>query len=199
MGAIVLAGLASVRERRRQLRELHGGVRGGPGAGVVWIGEVRAARADQGGIRPGQRLPPERQYQAGAAASLSPRERTTDLSDVLIEILRSNAQTARWVAAQASTGEALRYAPVSRAEIGTGMTAGEEKGIAALFAGLDAVTVDATTGALAGERLRRYRRSHRLELGDALIGASAEQYGERLATFNRRHYPGISRLASPDR
>jgi len=79
------------------------------------------------------------------------------------------------------------------------MTAGEEKGIAALFAGLDAVTVDATTGALAGERLRRYRRSHRLELGDALIGASAEQYGERLATFNRRHYPGISRLASPDR
>ena len=47
------------------------------------------------------------------------------------------------------------------------MRAGEEKGIAALFAGLDVVTVDATTGALAGERLRRYRGSHRLELGDA--------------------------------
>jgi predicted nucleic acid-binding protein len=120
-------------------------------------------------------------------------------SDVLIEILRSNAQTARWVAAQASTGEALRYSPVSRAEIGAGMRAGEERGIAALFAGLDAVTVDATTGELAGERLRRYRGSHRLELGDALIGASAEQYGERLATFNRRHYPGVHRLASPDR
>ena len=67
------------------------------------------------------------------------------------------------------------------------MRAGEEKGIAALFAGLDAVTVDATTGELAGERLRRYRRTHRLELGDALIAASATQYGERLATFNRRH------------
>ena len=79
------------------------------------------------------------------------------------------------------------------------MRAGEEKGIAALFAGLDAVTVDATTGELAGERLRRYRRTHRLELGDALIAASATQYGERLATFNRRHYPGISRLSSPDR
>ncbi len=79
------------------------------------------------------------------------------------------------------------------------MRAGEEKGIAALFAGLDAVTVDATTGELAGERLRRYRRSHRLELGDALIGASVVQYGEWLATFNRRHYPGISRLTSPNR
>jgi predicted nucleic acid-binding protein len=120
-------------------------------------------------------------------------------SDVLIEILRSNAQTARWVAAQASTGEALRYSPVSRAEIGAGTRAGEEKGIGALFAGLDAVTIDATTGELAKERIRRYRRSHGLELGDALIGASAVQYGERLATFDRRHYPGISSLASPDR
>ncbi len=68
----------------------------------------------------------------------------------------------------------------------------EEEGVAALFAGLDAVTIDATTGALAGERLRRYRQSHALELGDALIGASAMQHGERLATFNRRRYPGIT-------
>ena len=120
-------------------------------------------------------------------------------SDVLIEVLRGNAQTARWVATEASTGETLRYSPVSRAEIGAGMRAKEEMGIAALFAGLDAVTIDATTGALAGERLRRYRRSHGLELGDALIGASAVQYGERLATFNRRHYPGITRLTLPDR
>ncbi|TMF58098.1 MAG: type II toxin-antitoxin system VapC family toxin [Chloroflexi bacterium] len=120
-------------------------------------------------------------------------------SDVLIEVLRGNAQTARWVAAEVSTGEALRYSPVSRAEIGAGMRAGEEMGIAALFAGLDAMTIDATTGELAGERLRRYRRSHALELGDALIGASAAQYGERLATFNRRHYPGIAQLSSPDR
>jgi predicted nucleic acid-binding protein len=79
------------------------------------------------------------------------------------------------------------------------MRAGDEEGIAALFAGLDAVSIDSTTGDLAGERLRRYRRSHALELGDALIGASALQHGERLATFNRRHYPGITQLASPDR
>src|SRR5438128_12383087 len=71
-------------------------------------------------------------------------------SDVLIEVLRGNAQTARWVAAEASTGEALRYSPVSRAEIGAGMRAGEELGIAALVAGLDAITITATAGKLAG-------------------------------------------------
>jgi predicted nucleic acid-binding protein len=121
------------------------------------------------------------------------------VSDVLIEILRSNLQTNRWLAAQASTGETLRYSPVSRAEIGAGMRRGEEDAVAALFAGLDAMVIDATTGNLAGERLRRYRRSHALELGDALIGASALQHGERLATFNRRHYPGVALLALPDR
>jgi predicted nucleic acid-binding protein len=120
-------------------------------------------------------------------------------SDVLIEILRGNQRTSRWVAGQGSTGETLRYSPVSRAEIGAGMRTGEEQGIVALFAGLDAVIIDSTTGELAGERLRRYRRSHALELGDALIGASAQQHGERLATFNRRHYPGIAQLRSPDR
>lgn len=120
-------------------------------------------------------------------------------SDVLIEILRNNARTSRWVAAQASSGEAIRYSPVSRAEIGAGMRAGEEGAIAALFAGLDVVMTDATTGELAGRRLLRYRRSHALELADALIGASASQHAERLATFNRRHYPGISTIIQPDR
>ena len=120
-------------------------------------------------------------------------------SDVLIEILRSNPQTSRWVAAQASAGETLRYSPVSRAEIGAGVRRGEEDRVQALFGGLDAVPIDATTGYLAGERMRRYRRGHALELGDALIGASAVQHGERLATFNRRHYPGITQLTPPDR
>jgi len=120
-------------------------------------------------------------------------------SDVLIEILRSNLQTSLWVAAQASAGETLRYSPVSRAEVGAGMRPGEEEGVSALFAGLDAVIIDATTGELAGERLRRYRRSHALELADALIGASALQHGEQLATFNRRHYPGVPHVTSPDR
>jgi predicted nucleic acid-binding protein len=79
------------------------------------------------------------------------------------------------------------------------MRTGEQRVVAALFDGLDPVIIDARTGELAGERLRRYRKSHGVELGDALIGASSQQYGERLATFNRRHYPGISLIVAPDR
>ena len=106
-------------------------------------------------------------------------------SDVLIEVLRGNAQTARWVAAEASTGEGLRYSPVSRVEIGAGMRAKEEMGIAALFAGLDSVTIDATTGALAGERLR--------ELSD-LLPAEAHPHRNRPRPPRRpRHRPHLRR------
>ncbi len=120
-------------------------------------------------------------------------------SDVLIEILRGNAQTTRWVAERATAGEPLRYSPVSRAEIGAGARPGDQETVAGLFAGMDALTIDLTTGELAGDRLRRYRQSHGVELGDALIAASAVQHGESLATFNRRHYPGNVRVAKPDR
>lgn len=95
--------------------------------------------------------------------------------DVLIEILRSNMQTSRWEAVQASAGETLRYSPVSRAEIGAGVRRGEEDTIESFFGGLDALTVDATTRYLAGGCMRRYRPSHAIELGDALIGAAAPQ------------------------
>src|SRR5262249_51551758 len=47
----------------------------------------------------------------------------------------------------------------------------------------------ARTGRQAGTYLARYRRSHGLELGDALIAAAATTAGLRLWTLNRRHYP----------
>jgi predicted nucleic acid-binding protein len=51
------------------------------------------------------------------------------------------------------------------------------------------VPIDAALGRQAGEYLRRYRKSHAVELGDALIAASAVANGAQLWTRNRKHYP----------
>ena len=68
MGACVLGSPPTPRERCRRLRQLHDRVRGGPGPGGLRAREVRAAREHQGAVRPGERLPPEREHPAGMSA-----------------------------------------------------------------------------------------------------------------------------------
>ena len=41
----------------------------------------------------------------------------------------------------------------------------------------------------AGRYLRQFRRSRGLELGDALIAASANMAGAEIVTRNHKHYP----------
>jgi predicted nucleic acid-binding protein len=59
----------------------------------------------------------------------------------------------------------------------------------ALFDALVCVPAEGSVGRRSGEYLRRYRKSHALELGDALIAASAVASGRRLWTRNRKRYP----------
>jgi len=59
----------------------------------------------------------------------------------------------------------------------------------ALFAALTCVPIDAEIGRRAGEYLRLYAKSHGVELGDALIAATASIHGLTLWTRNRKHYP----------
>ncbi len=120
-------------------------------------------------------------------------------SDVLIEVLRRNRKTLDWMSERVEAGERLRCSPVSRAEIGAGIRKGEEGAIERVFAAMEVLPIDGETGAIAGDRLRRYQKSHRLELGDALVAASALQHGDILATFNRKHFPGVDRILIPPR
>jgi hypothetical protein len=120
-------------------------------------------------------------------------------SDVIIEVLRGNPATVGWLRKQRAAGAALAYSPVSRAEIRAGSRARERRAIASLFGSLTAIRIDASTGELAGELLAKYARSHGVQMGDALIAASALESAHDLATFNVKHYPGVLRLVKPSR
>jgi hypothetical protein len=65
----------------------------------------------------------------------------------------------------------------------------EQSALTALFAAIECVAVDAKIGRRAGDYLRQYSKSHHLELGDALIAATASIHNLQLWTHNRRHYP----------
>jgi predicted nucleic acid-binding protein len=65
----------------------------------------------------------------------------------------------------------------------------EQDALAAAFAALICVPVNADVGRRAGDYLRRYSKSHSLEIADGLIAATAAVHKAILWTRNRKHYP----------
>ena len=111
-------------------------------------------------------------------------------SDILIEVSRGRDSTilAKWM--ELSESDALiLFSPVTAAELWAGARLSEYPKLEALFDALVCVPADASVGRRAGEYLRRYRKSHSVELGDALIAAGTVASGGQLWTRNRKHYP----------
>jgi len=111
-------------------------------------------------------------------------------SDVAIEVLRERDERiqVRWTELAASES-LLLYSPVSAAEVWHGTRDAERDVVSAWFAVMTCVPIDNAIGVRAGEYLRQFRRSHHLQLGDALIAATASIHGLQLWTRNKKHYP----------
>jgi len=111
-------------------------------------------------------------------------------SDVVIEILRgrNGAIQSLWTATVGSDMLVL-YSPVTAAEIEHGLRENERQPVEAWFAALTCVPIDTVIGVKAGGYLRQFEKSHGLELGDALIAATAVVHSLHLWTRNKKHYP----------
>ncbi|MEX2264804.1 MAG: type II toxin-antitoxin system VapC family toxin [Bryobacteraceae bacterium] len=111
-------------------------------------------------------------------------------SDILIEVSRGRDAEVleRWD--ELSREDAAVFcSPVTLAEVWQGARPKEHALLTALFAVLTCVPIDAEIGRLAGDYLGKYAKSHALELGDALIAATASVHQLNLWTRNRKHYP----------
>ena len=111
-------------------------------------------------------------------------------SDILIEVTRGRAMNLleKWTAMGESEA-VLLCSPVTVAELWHGALPREHKMLDDLFTGLLCVPIDQEIGRLAGGYLRQYAASHGVELGDALIAASAVVHKAVLWTRNLKHYP----------
>ena len=110
-------------------------------------------------------------------------------SDIIISWLRGYEPISSVVIRLLDGGESLIWTPVSVAEIFAGVRKSEEERVERLFLILDPLALSGEIGRKAGLYLSGYAKSHRLELGDALIAASAAVNRLPLWTLNRRHYP----------
>jgi predicted nucleic acid-binding protein len=111
-------------------------------------------------------------------------------SDVLIEVSRARDRDilARWDELGRADA-AILCSPVNIAELWRGTRPQEHEALKALFGVMMCIPIDTEIGRRAGDYLRLYAKSHDVELGDALIAATASLHRAQLWTRNRRHYP----------
>jgi predicted nucleic acid-binding protein len=111
-------------------------------------------------------------------------------SDILIEVSRGRNTdiVSRWLELS-NLGALVLYSPVSTAELWAGARPPEFEALGHLFRALTCVPIDEEIGRQAGTYLRQFRRSHSVEIADALIAASAVRTDATLWTRNVKHYP----------
>lgn len=110
-------------------------------------------------------------------------------SDVLIDHLRKQKIALDFLTAEVESESLLLVSVISRVEIFAGIKKGEEETVHSLFTILTSVDVDVSIADKAGEYLSKYSKSHALNIGDALIAATAKEMSLKLVTRNVKHYP----------
>ena len=116
-------------------------------------------------------------------------------TDVLIEYLRGREKAIEYLEGLVSD---LNISVISVAELFAGVRGDEEEHnlqqFILVFTILPVTEKVARTGGL---YRREYRQSHGTGLADALIAATAGEFGLSLVTFNRRHFPMVSEVVVP--
>jgi predicted nucleic acid-binding protein len=110
-------------------------------------------------------------------------------TDILIDHFHGHQAALDFMAGQFSAGETVAISVITVTEFTGGMRPDEAERTRQLLSLFTVLPVDQAVAHQAGAYLRTYRRSHRLELGDALIGATARQHQATLYTRNLKHYP----------
>ena len=111
-------------------------------------------------------------------------------SDIIIEVTRGRnlELLSKWIDLS-SSNIAILYSPVSEAELWAGACPNEHDALNEFLRSLICTPITREIGRQAGDYLRQYKKSHGVEVPDALIAASAVASGPELWTRNRKHFP----------
>ena len=110
-------------------------------------------------------------------------------TDIAIDHFHGHRETLEYFTQTLLEGEILAMSVVGLTEILAGMRAGEQERTEKLFSLFAIIDVDEQVARKAGEYLNHYRKSHHMELADALIAATAFVAGADLVTRNVDDYP----------
>ena len=110
-------------------------------------------------------------------------------TDILIDHLRGRREALDLLESATESDAIVYCSTITKIEIYAGIRVGEEDQTEALLGSLESLSVDDEIALSAGAYLNRYSKSHGLEIGDAIIAATARAMEVPLYTRNQRHYP----------
>jgi len=115
-------------------------------------------------------------------------------TDILIWVLRKNKEIKnKLIKATLETDGGLYITPIQIAEIYAGIRPSEEKIIKKFLNSFNIIPIDVQIGELAGRFINQYRKSHSVEIADAIIAAASIVNNFELWTLNKKHYPMIKK------
>lgn len=83
----------------------------------------------------------------------------------------------------------LACSVITRIELLSGMRPEEEIKLERFLAGFEKIDVTDKIARSAGIYMNKYRKSHGINMADAIIAASAKHTDSKLYTLNTKHYP----------
>jgi predicted nucleic acid-binding protein len=110
-------------------------------------------------------------------------------TDIAIDHFHGNRSARDFFEQALASGEPLCISVVTLTELLAGMRPSEEELTEKLLSLFTVIEVDDGIARKAGEYLRRFAHSHKLDLGDALIAATTAVTEAELVTRNVKHYP----------
>lgn len=110
-------------------------------------------------------------------------------TDIAIDHFHGHQAALEFIASVFADGEAVAVSVVTVAELTGGLRTGEEARTERLLGMFVKLDVTDTIAHRAGAYLRAFRSSASIDLGDALIAATAAEHAAELVTRNVRHYP----------
>lgn len=113
-------------------------------------------------------------------------------TDIIIWFLRGKEEYIKQIELLIDENR-LFVSPISIAEIYAGAKKSEESNIQTFFDMLETITIKSNEAKTAGNFIQKYRKSHTVELADALIAATAKENELLLWTLNKKHYPMLSK------
>ena len=118
-------------------------------------------------------------------------------TDVLIDYLCDQAEA---VSYPENLIEQMLISAVNVAELYAGVREGPERiALDSFVRAFEVVPVDNGVAVKGGLFRRDYAKSHRIELPDALVAATAEMKHAQLVTLNKKHFPMLSNVIVPYR